>query len=379
MIKRGLFYIIIIALAIKAFLFFFALVYAPQSKFQNDSYSYLKTAEGLSAQGVFGARNTDGSFTYEIYRTPGYPAFIAFFHGLLKVPLDGILILQIILSLLAALFVYKAALIIDPRIAFLSAVIILLDLPITIFSLIILSETLFLFLIALAMYVFVKYLKDQKLKLLIFLAVILAGATYVRPISYYLGVAAAIPIIYVNMRKSIKKTLTHSLIFLILVYSCIGVWHYRNYIRFKEPVFSSVSSSDLNRFGIFKSYTREKQAEAKNNPPVFYYIDISCRSLMYLMTSPGSLKDFKCLPLRVIAKAAGYLWVVFWMLGFIIGLLKIKYNIFYQAILLIILYFTAVSIAGISFLADERFRVPMMPFIAVISAYGWNYLFRKNA
>lgn len=377
--SKSLIWIIAFALAIKIFLLAFAVISAPQSMFQNDSHDYLQTAEVLASRGIFATQDQDGSYRYEIYRTPGYPLFLAFFHDLLKIPLWGILLLQVILTLLTAFIVYRTALVIDQRIAFLSAVIILYDLPVTFFSLIILAETLFLFFISLFLYGFVIYLKNGKIGLLISLAIILAAATYIRPISYYLGIAAAALIIYANTGKGIKKIIIHTLVFLAVVYSAIGAWHYRNYLHFKQPVFSSVSSSDLARFGIFRSYARDKQAQEKKEPPVVYYIKAGTQYLMFLMTSPGTLKDLKSPPLRIAGKISGYFWVALWMLGFIVGLIKIKYNIYYKAILLFIIYFAAISVAGVTFLVEERFRVPMMPFIAIISAYGWAWLLKlKN-
>jgi len=373
---KTLFLIIFFALAIKIFLLAFTAVNAPQSMFQNDSYDYLQTAETLASRGIFAIQNQDGSYRYEIYRTPGYPLFLAFFHDLLKIPLWGILLLQVILTLLTAFIVYRTALIIDQRIAFLSAVIILFDFPVTFFSLVILAETLFLFFTSLFLYGFVMYLKNGKIGLLISLAIILAAATYIRPISYYLGIAAAALIIYANTGKKIKRAVIHTLVFLVVLYSAIGAWHYRNYLHFKQPVFSSVASSDFSRFSIFGSYARNKQAQENKELPVVYYIRSGAQCLMFLMTSPGTLKDLDSPALRVAGKISGYFWVALWMLGFITGLMKIKYNIYYKSILLFIIYFAAISVAGVTFLVEERFRVPMMPFIAIISAYGWAWLLK---
>jgi peptide/nickel transport system permease protein len=373
--RKRLVLIVIFALMVKVLLFSFSVVYAPGSKLQNDSHDYIKTGEALSTQGIFGIENKNGSFEYEIYRTPGYPIFLAFFHGLLNIPLEGILFLQIILSLLVAFFTYKTAKIIDRRIAFLSATIILFDLPITIFSLVILSETLFLFLMSLFMYAFIIYLKNKKIKTLILSAVILAIATYVRPISYYLGIVIALIVVFTGFGKGTRKVIIQALVFLIVVYSIIGIWHYRNYIRFKEPVFSSVSSSDIQRFSIFKSYERNKQTKKITVSPLRYYINIAYRSLTSFMTEPGTLKDFKCQALKILGKIIGYPWMVFWLAGFLFAITKIRKNVYYKVMLIITLYFMAVSSFGVTLLVDERFRVPVMPFIAIISTYGWIWLY----
>jgi peptide/nickel transport system permease protein len=225
------------------------------------------------------------------------------------------------------------------------------------------------------MYAIIIYLKNKKIYTLLLSAVILAIATYVRPISYYLGVIIAIIVVYINIRRDIRKAFIQSIIFLVIVYSIIGIWHYRNYIRFKEPVFSIVANSNLQRFSIFKSYEKNKQAKEEGVSPLRYYINVAYHSLMSFMTTPGTLKDFKCQTLKILGKIIGYPWMVFWILGFLFAITKIRKNIYYNALLIIILYFMTISILGVTLLVDERFRVPVMPFIAIISTYGWIWLY----
>jgi len=131
----------------------------------------------------------------------------------MNIPLDGIILMQIAMVLLAAFVTYKTALQIEPRIAFLSAAIILFDPPITIFSLTILSESLFLLLIAVFMYFFVIYLKGKNTGHLALSAIFLALAAYVRPVGYYLGFVLPLFILYVNRSDNLWKSLRHALIF----------------------------------------------------------------------------------------------------------------------------------------------------------------------
>ena len=70
--------------------------------------------------------------------------------------------------------------------------------------------------------------------------------------------------------------------------------------------------------------------------------------------------------------------MIFWILGFIIGMIRVKGNIYYQFVLLVCVYFIAASIGGAGLLVGERFRVPMVPFIAVLSAYGWSLIYAKK-
>ena len=358
----------------KLSLFVFAAATAPQSKIQPDSDSYIKTAAMLASRGVFGTQNEKGALSYENFRTPGYPVFLAILYGVMKIPLNGVILIQIAMTLLTAFIVYKAAMEIDRKIALLSAVIILFDPPVTIFSLMILTETLFLFLIALFMLCFTLYLKRKSMGYMVLAALSLALAAYVRPIGYYLGFVAATFIIYVNGLRGIKKALAHALVFTLIVYSLLGAWQARNYVRCDTFAFSSIERSNLDSMGLFKSYARNTDPYTKGMAPLPYYISVSTRCLMSIMTRPGNLKYFQSDILTAIGKILSYPWMIFWLTGFIWGVIKTRRNIYLQFMLFTALYFIAVSIGGAMWVVGERFRVPIMPFIAIISAYGWSSL-----
>jgi len=321
---------------------------------------------------VFATRDEDGGgFKHEVNRTPGYPLFLAIFHNKLNIPLSGIVFLQIVLVVLAAFITYKTAKIFNPGVAFISAVIILYDLPITIFSQMILTEALFLFLIALFMFELTKYLKERKIKAVILAALILAAASYVRPIAYYLGFAIVGFIIYVNMPKNIKKGVIHAVIFFVVVYSFLGVWQARNYAHCGDGAFSSISQTNASRVGLIGSYARNTDPVTQGMAPIPYYANVTFRCLLSIMTRPGTFKYFHSDILTAVGKILGYPWMIFWMTGFIAGIASVRRSIYLQLYLLIILYFLVAPIVNVMWLVEERFRVPMMPFIAIISAYGW--------
>ncbi|MFH0855149.1 MAG: glycosyltransferase family 39 protein [Candidatus Omnitrophota bacterium] len=376
--RRNHFLIIAVAILIKFFLFAFILQHAPESRFQNDSRDYLETAQCLSSRMAFAKAGEDGLPVYEYYRTPGYPFFLAFLMGGLKLSVNGVICVQILLAILAAWVIYRVALQIEPRIAFLSSAIFIYEPSVSIFSLQILSEVLFMFVMALFLLSFISYLKNRKIGKIVLAALLLAAATYVRPISYYLGWVVAVFIIYAGTRKGIKKAVIHSLAFLVIIYSFLGLWQERNYKLFGQKYFCNVVESGYKYFGLYKSYSRDKDAQAKSMAPVSYYAKVTARSFLNLMARPGPFKYFKSKTLSVAGNALAYPWMVFWLAGLVIGCLRCGRNIYYQFIILNIAYFIAASIGGVSLLASERFRVPMMPFIAVICAYGWLTLNRKR-
>lgn len=363
--------IIILAIIIKLSLFAFAAIHAPQGKILPDSPTYLRLADTLVSRGAFAEQGEGGVLAFETFRTPGYPLFLAIFHGFMKISLDGIVLIQTAMTLLAAFITYKTALIIEPRIAFLSAAIILLDPPITIFSLTILSESLFLLLISVFMLSFVLYLKSKKIRYLVLSALFLAAAAYVRPVAYYLGFALPFFILYAKGRENLWKSLQHALIFIAIVYSIIGLWQVRNYIKCNDISFCGSDRYNLSSVGLFKSYARNTDPYTKGMAPLPYYINVSFRSLMSLMTRPGNFKYFLCEPLTIGGLIIGYPWMVFWLSGFIIGALRSRRSIYIQFMLFIALYFIVASVGGQMWIMGTKLRVAMMPFISIISAYGW--------
>lgn len=361
--------IVIAALSIKLFLFAYMLTFAPDAKFQPDSPDYINTGIMLVSQGVF-AQDYNGALVYELRRTPGYPLFLGILHGIMKIPLEGVIFLQLLLTMLAAFITYKAAFEIDKRIAFLSGAIVLFDLPTAMFSLQILTEALYLFLISLFMFFGIRYLEKRKLQLVILLAILLAAATYVRPISYYLGAIVAIFILFTSMRDKFKKAIFHTLVFLLVAYGLLGIWQLRNYIHFKQNIFTNFQIN-YKIYSLLHSYAANKDPSYAGLNPIIYYINIASRSFLTLMTGPGSLKYLHCYTLSVMGKIFGYTFVAFWWIGFLIGLSKVKSSIYYRFILFIILFFVFFTVTGLSYEITERYRIPIMPFIAIISAAGW--------
>jgi len=367
-INRRLFVIIlIIAILFKLSLFIFGAMRIPNSVFAPDTETYLTTAKAIYTDGVFGVKDIDNSFKYEVFRTPGYPVFLAFFHNSMKIPFNGIILLQALLTVLAGLITYKIAIEIDYRIGILSMAIVLLDPPTAVYSLMLLTESLFLFLSVLFIYIFIRYLKNGRLRLIALSALILAIATYVRPINYFLGLGVAVFIIYANIPHNFQKTIIHLIVFLSIIYSSLGIWQIRNYQRAKTNLFATVIQNNPAGFGLANVVEKSDNYFTQG----LNYLKDAGQSFVNLMTLPGSLKYYKSKFFGILGKIVFYPWMVFWLIGFLVGCAKIKRNIYYQFLLYFILYFAAVTVIGIPLVAGERFRIPMVCPIAVISAYGW--------
>ncbi|MDD5618704.1 MAG: glycosyltransferase family 39 protein [Candidatus Omnitrophica bacterium] len=372
--KKKFIIALLIALCIKLAFFVFAELYSPSTKFAFDTIIYDETAKNLVLHGEFARKSPEGIFSPELLRTPGYPAFLGVLHYLWKIPFSGVVFIQILITILVAIITYKTAVKINPDLAHLSSLIVLFDPPVTIFSSLLLTETLFLFLISLFMFMFISYLRDKNIKFIILSAIFVTMATYVRPVSYFLGIAVGIFMLYLFIRTRSKRVMLHAFIFLIIVYSFIGLWHLRNSRITGRKTFTTMT--ELAPW--YRKNIRNDDAITCSLPPVLYYLNAGSRCTLSLMTNPGTLKDFNFGIFKKVAKIIFYLWMIFWFAGFLLGVSKIKKgDLCLQFLLFIVLYFISASVGGILFGVSSRMRVPMVPFIAILSASGWLWL-KKN-
>ncbi|MFT5387330.1 MAG: hypothetical protein ACI9E5_000457 [Candidatus Omnitrophota bacterium] len=370
-----------VALVIKLLLFLYAESFAPEAKFMLDTQWYLQSAESFAHHGVF-ARSVsqDGLIYHETFRTPGYPLFLSVFHYQCHIPFSGIIVIQIILSIITAGIVFKTVQLFCEKAAALSAFIILFDPSTTIHSMFLLTDTLFVFLLTIFLYFFVKFIKFKSLRCLVLSALILALASYVRPVSYFLGLGMSLFMVVFMARHFGFKIIGYSLIFLTIIYGLIGVWHYRNYIHTKSFVFSNISQAAVKGEGVFSNTERiRKDGKSDHLSSYRYYLNIIPRSYWELFTRPATLKNFGNENLKLVGKIFAYPFILFWMVGMVRGAWRMRTNIYGQICLVVILYFATVTVCAILLNVGSRFRLPMMPCIAMLAAIGFSKNFTSKS
>ena len=219
-----------------------------------DTSSYIQPTQELLSDGTFSVNGKT-----ELHRTPGYSLIllpgIAFNH------VEVVTIaLQILLSVSSVWLVFLLSLEIfsSYRAALIAAWLYAMEPLSVLYTSKLLTETWFATLLLLSVYFLIRHLKLQRTearpvtKCLFISAAALAGATYVRPVSYFLpiciflGWVLAILLGYWTKRvTSVAVKLTSAIGFIIVSMSLIAAWQVRNYVETSYSGFSGVQDANF--------------------------------------------------------------------------------------------------------------------------------------
>jgi hypothetical protein len=204
----------------------------------SDTSSYLEPGRNLLLHGRFYA---DG--VPDLVRTPGYPLFLAI-TSLGGMPSTAVI--QVILSVFSVLLVWKLGRTAfgDERIALIAAWIFAFEPISIIFSVDLLSETLFLALLLLSMERIAEFLRGRSLRVLAMAGLWLTAATFVRPVTYYLPFALAVGLFIVLARVPGLRWKAPAVL-LISVLPWLVAWQIRNKIETGYSGFTSAMELNL--------------------------------------------------------------------------------------------------------------------------------------
>ena len=191
-----------------------------------DTDSYLQDAQELLETGTFGPPGEP-----EIVRTPGYPLLLL--PGVsLGAPELVTVMLQILLSTLTVILVYDLGWVVtrDRRTALIAAGLYAIEPLSALYASLILTETLFTFLVASALDLLVRYQASGRWRDAVLAAVPLAASIYVRPVSYFLPLWLGALLAAMALRSGPERTqrLTHAVLFVVTAVALVGAWQVRN-------------------------------------------------------------------------------------------------------------------------------------------------------
>jgi 4-amino-4-deoxy-L-arabinose transferase-like glycosyltransferase len=182
----------------------------------------------------------------ELLRPPGYPLLLV--PGVLLGEVELVTIaLQILLSAATAAMVYELArsLSASSRIGFWAALLYALEPLSILFSVKLLSETLFTSLLVLGLLALCRHVRQSSRLWLVVAAVAFAACAYVRPIGYFLPLVIC-PFLLVGPDGRLSRRRTGDAALLALVTGLLlGAWQLRNYVEARYPRFSSAEDINL--------------------------------------------------------------------------------------------------------------------------------------
>jgi hypothetical protein len=205
---------------------------------QGDTISYLNPGRNLLLHGRFFAEGVP-----DLVRTPGYPLFL----GITSLAgLPAAAVANLILSLFSVLLVWRLGRVVtgDDRIAIGAAWLLACE-PISIlFSFVLLSEPLFIVIFLFVLERLTVFLREHRLSDLALAGILLAAATYVRPITYYLVWPFALGLFIVLARIPRLRWKAPAVLLLATV-PWLAAWQIRNKLETGFGGFTSVGDVNL--------------------------------------------------------------------------------------------------------------------------------------
>lgn len=368
-----------------------------------------------------------GSFSkFGVFRLPGYPLFVAFFYGVFGTKVWVVLLAQVLADVLTTLVVFSISwllfesIFISGTAAFLYAVN-----PLTsCYCMQLLSEIVFAFLFALSVLWFLRLLKSGGVRYAMLSGLALAGATYVRPVTQFF---IAIPVLCVLAGEGrFTKKILNAAIIAVLFAGLLGIWQYRNYRYYGHWQLSNVGgvaifdgasqvkvayekksleqASQEMLFGKEIPASQKLQTKAANLADAREELMWAARSGMDLFAEANVWQEIgltyikahhkeslkllsrKMVPFffsngesnlkEVFGKYGGIfntmfagitgLEYVFAAIGLLLILLRKGQRIYLLFFVLLLIYFPAIT----GLLIYSRYRIPMVPFYLVLSAFG---------
>lgn len=209
----------------------------------NDSKLYLLLADNLLEHGVF-SEQTTAPFTPEVFRTPGYPAFLALLKGLGLAGTHWVVFIQEIIYGLCIFMVYQhGQRLFSSKILTATLVFMLVEPGGLVYPKMIMSELLFLAFFLAGMLAIGEYLLAPRLRALFMAGVLLGVGALIRPAVFYLPVIISVVLWLSAEGNGWRKS--QSGVFLLAFLLVVSPWLIRNYHYFGKPVMTGALSNLL--------------------------------------------------------------------------------------------------------------------------------------
>ena len=364
-----------------------------------DSAEYDRLGWNLAERGQYSLAEHE-PWSPDLTRTPIFPLFVAGCYRLLGHAPVGVVVMQIILSIITSLLVYEMGYRYVGHVAALTSAILLILDPLTNhYSTLLLSETLFTLLLTVSLACLLLYLTKPNFSYAALTAVSTGLTVLCRPIAVFWPLLVGMLMLLFGWRHKRWQALVHVTLFCFLTMGQIGSWILRNQWVGGVPVLSTVQGINLyyhraavllaeqEQISIDEARLRLRE-QLKNTEvnesldPRQEYDRMEKAAREVILASPWKYIRLHVQGARQLfspqdktppwtTDTGHWIEVVFLFVLYslaLAGLLQaLRYNCFPALLLvLIIIYFTVLSGPE----AYPRFRVPMMPAISLLAGLG---------
>lgn len=242
--RKPLLIILLLAAITRLTLLSAILIKNPDGIYVHDSYGYWNIGYNVTHNGVF-SQSENFPFDPDYYRTPVYPLFITFAE-LIGPEGITIIILQIIVAVLTCYFVFKIAHLLTNNsfISNIAALIVAVDLPSIALSNLVLTETLFTFLMVLSFFFLIRYFQNEKMSDLLFTGVFSGLLILCRPIAFFIPFLFLVFISYRSFRR-MNELFKQLIVYSGIVLLTLTPWLVRNKVVFGHYFLSVIREHNL--------------------------------------------------------------------------------------------------------------------------------------
>jgi 4-amino-4-deoxy-L-arabinose transferase-like glycosyltransferase len=218
-----------------------------------DSFQYIDLAQGMRLIGEYRSQTYEGM---DLLRSPGYPLFLLLSLALGDGALNYVPLMQMLLVFLTAAFLYWTGLELGSKKAgFVAALLYLINPNAAFWSLMLLTETLTAFCLALSVWSAVKYWQAGRKGWLFLSGLGLSAGAITRPIVLPLAVLMAVLLVCLEWRgsRSAKKSLSALVVIVVGVFALVLPWQLRNAHIHGQFTLSEVGDSTFQNWMVAKT------------------------------------------------------------------------------------------------------------------------------
>ena len=223
-------------------------------------------------------------------RTPGYPLFISLFYFIFGVKPWVVLFIQILLGVGIVIMTYLIGkMLVSRKVALLATGLCAIDPHLIFYSVQLLSDILFVFVLLLSILFFIYGIKNKRLTLFLLSSTLLGVSTMVKPVTLYFPIIVAGAILLCPKMK-FNFRLTIISFFILVFFVVIFPWQYRNYkvynhfslaplaqsfnLLYRHAAFTEAAKTGKSIEQVRREFTREVQLRELNGDDTYSKIII---------------------------------------------------------------------------------------------------------